>query len=126
MADASETNRQENQGRKSGTKKITDKIVLITESFIIQDLVKQYFADVVVVTRTMLLTPRWMDVRDQSLRSAAAVWIEIVQGRTATGTRNDRKIVERNMDFVRDPGVRHVALFALADPMHGRWQKLRK
>ena len=127
MADASETEDKTRcaDARRARENKVAAKIVLITEDYDLQNAVKQYFSDVDVIARTMLLMYNWMLVRDRALSTATAVWIEIIQSRTAEGTRNDRKITSRIMSLAIRPGseTKHIAIFSLAGPIPDRWQR---
>ena len=62
-----------------------------------------------VVTRLMLLSADWERARDRSLRMAlpdkVRVIMELPRTRTATGSRNDRKVLDRAVTYIEPTGV---------------------
>ena len=90
-------------------------VVLLSEDASLQHWLQQMRPkSLSVVTRTMLLNADWQMSRDRHLRMAlpekVRVIMELPKMRTATGVRNDRKVLDRATTYCEQDGV--FALFA--------------
>ncbi len=71
-------------------------IILISEDAHLQQAVRDHFGnEIVVVTRLMLLASDWLSVRDQGVRQCKLILVEFPAMLTGTGTRNDRRVMDR-------------------------------
>ena len=62
-----------------------------------------------------LLKGGWLSVRDNALKNATALWLELPRSTTASGTKQDRRRTEKLMTYVHQAIVHekiHVAVFA--------------
>ncbi len=80
-------------------------IILISEDASLQQLVQHLQPiSTTVVARLMLLSADWERARDRSLRMAlpdtVRVIMELPRTRTATGTRNDRRVLDRAVTYI--------------------------
>ena len=81
-------------------------------TLIFANAVRQHVSHTVQFTRTMLLSSDWLERRDEILADITLVLIELPHCRTASGTRNDRKISDRTTSFVERSTKVPFAMFA--------------
>ena len=74
--------------------KTDTKILMISDDINFSNAARQHVSHTVQFTRTMLLSSDWLERRDEILADISFVLIELPHCRTASGTRNDRKIVQ--------------------------------
>ena len=90
------------------------KIVIVSDNDAIGQ-VTQAFAEVWTVHCGSLLKSGWEGVRDNALKDATVMWLELPATTTASGTQRDRKKAERLMIYVTHTIVHHqvpVVLYA--------------
>ena len=90
------------------------KIVIVSDNDAIGQ-VTQAFAEVWTVHTGSLLKSGWEGVRDNALKDATVLWLELHASTTASGTRNDRLKARKLMTYVTHAIVHHqipVVLFA--------------
>ena len=95
-------------------------MLLISDTAALQLAVKRLSLHVFVVTRNMLLTGDWVRIRDEMVQQADYLLIELPQCRTATGSRQDRKIADRIVTFANGAHFTDIAL--LAPRRSNAWQ----
>ena len=78
-------------------------IIVISEKAALQVAASKLWSQMFVVTRMMLLNSDWMEQRDKLLRDCECVLLEAPHCRTASGTRNDRKVADRMLSYVSNP-----------------------
>ena len=82
------------------TSKTNTKILMASDDITFANAIRQHVHHTVQFTRTMLLSSGWLESRDEILADITLVLIELPHCRTASGTRNDRKIVDRTISLV--------------------------
>ena len=75
-------------------------ILLISDDLDYANAIRKHTTALIQVTRTMLLASNWNERRDELMSQANVTLIDLPHDRTVSGTRNDRKIIERIISFV--------------------------
>ena len=70
-------------------------VVLISEDAQLQKQLRERYPHLHTVSRKMFLDATWLEARDAFLKDSFLVVAELPRCRTASGTRNDRKIMDR-------------------------------
>ena len=76
------------------------KILMISDDTTFANAIRQHVHHTVQFTRIMLLSSDWLERRDEIIADITLVLIELPHCGTASGTRNDCKIVDRTISFV--------------------------
>ena len=70
-------------------------VVLISEDAHLQKQLSERYPHLHIVSRKMFLDSTWLEARDAFLKDSLLMVAELPRCRTASGTRSDRKIMDR-------------------------------
>ena len=86
--------------------------ILLSDSAQLQSALQSANFNMCVITRTMILDSTWMETRDRVLLHSSTIVMELPHCRTASGTKHDRKVMDRMTSYLRlqSPTMRFVLI----------------